>query len=101
MTDTDTAQTMLDTETVPKLGLMVLYELSDSDAFSINAGHSTPGRRNLVSPGDLFPAMIVRIWKGSPVLVQLQVFFDGAGTFWATSRRAGAVPGSWRPLNDG
>jgi hypothetical protein len=103
MTTETTAQTMFETATVPRLGQIVDYRLSDSDAASINAGRAAhgPHLRNLHSAGQICPAMIVRIWGGQPVLVQLQVFYDGAGTHWATSRREGDQPGMWRPQIDG
>lgn len=100
MTET-AAQTMLATATVPRIGQIVDYTLTESDAATINAGRVAPGARNVVNAGQVYPAMIVRIWGGQPVLVQLQVFYDGAGTHWASSRREGDVPGTWRAQIDG
>lgn len=40
---------------------------------------------NACSEGDIYPAMIVRIWPGSTT-VQLRVLLDGGDDYWATSR---------------
>lgn len=39
---------------------------------------------NEVREGDVFPAIIVRVWPGG--LINAQVFLDGADTYWITSR---------------
>lgn len=76
---------------VPVIGRIVVYTLTEQDAAAIAAhpGHSNPPRA-----GDEYPAMIVRVWPGSEV-VNLQVFYDGDGTLWATSRPEGDSPGGW------
>jgi hypothetical protein len=55
---------------------------------------------NEVREGDVFPALIVRVW---PTSVNLQVFLDGNDTYWATSRPEASIsgdagevqPGTW------
>lgn len=95
---------------IPSIGRMVHYRLSTSDANEINRRRTTGqsiGERsgyeggwpqgaqahigNPVHAGDIFPAMIVRLWDQpehpvtATTLVQLQVFLDGNDTYWATS----------------
>lgn len=100
---------------IPSIGRIVHYRLSTQDANEINRRRTTGqsiGERltrvtsdghaqwpqgaqahigNPVSAGDIFPAMIVRLWDQpehpatATTLVQLQVFLDGNDTYWATS----------------
>jgi hypothetical protein len=45
---------------------------------------------NQVTAGDVYPAMIVRVWGDTPEsAVNLQVHLDGNDTYWATSRVVG------------
>lgn len=74
---------------VPTIGRIVTYVLTEQDAAAIGAGN---GRCNVPKEGDAYPAMIVRVWDGS---VNLQVFYDGDGVLWATSRPEGERPGTW------
>lgn len=78
----------------PSIGRIVTYILTAQDAATINSrpvgafsGH------NHANPGDEYPAMIVRDWGDRHV--NLQVFYDGDGTIWATSRTEGVGPGHW------
>lgn len=74
---------------VPVIGRMVAYVLTSDDAAAIAA---LPGRCNPPQEGDAFPALMVRVWDGT---VNLQVFYDGDGSLWATSRPEGDRPGTW------
>ena len=71
---------------IPTPGRIVLYTLSASDASAIYQQRvgGAPVVGNAVSPGDVFPMMITRVWAGSPS-VQGQVFLDGNDTLWVTS----------------
>ena len=90
--------------TAPKLGTIVNYRLSEGDASEINRriadadGHLAEHRTNAngvqvhvgnrASEGEVYPAMVVRVWSPeSSDTVQLQVFIDGNHTYWATSRQ--------------
>lgn len=94
------------------IGRLVHYVLSEEDAFKIN------GRRiscaaiqdriledkwsigaqahigNLVTAGDVLPAMVVRVLPCEQA--NLQVFLDGNDVLWATTR-AEAAPGRTEP----
>ncbi|MFI2367311.1 hypothetical protein [Streptomyces sp. NPDC018833] len=97
---------------VPTVGRIVHYTLSlqDADAVNRRRAEATSARAsenpeirpryvahvgNHASAGDVFPAMVVRVWQGDEASVQLQVFLDGNDTYWATSRREGTGPGTW------
>ncbi|MFI1371356.1 hypothetical protein ACH4UY_05000 [Streptomyces longwoodensis] len=93
----------------PSIGRIVHYKVTAHDAEQINrrrkdfhesrsadehtgfVGHVGNG----VAEGDVFPAMIVRVWAESTVTVNAQVFLDGNDTYWATSRAEGTEPGTW------
>lgn len=90
----------------PTIGRIVHYSLSEQDVKTIekyrtadithgaqdgeqNHQHVTraSGFGNPVRAGDMFPAIVVRVFPvGS---VNLQVFLDGNDTFWATSASEG------------
>lgn len=93
----------------PSIGRIVHYTLSQADADQINqrrkdfhesnsadqhtgfVGHVG----NWAAEGDVFPALIVRVWNEAQVTINAQVFLDGNDTFWATSRAEGNTPGTW------
>ena len=78
----------------PTIGRIVHYTLNGADVSMISgsASHS----RNPVSAGQVYPAMIVRTWGDTPdSAVNLQVFLDGDGSYWATSRQCGEGEGHW------
>ena len=86
----------------PAIGRIVHYTLNALDAAAINnRRHEVPENTNVIhfgnraNEGDVFPAIIVRVWNEDPGTVQLQVFLDGNDTYWATSRLPGDVPGSY------
>ncbi len=85
--------------TTPTIGRIVHYKLTKGDAQEIQrkrlqAGHATFSG-NTAAEGDVFPALIVRVWDEPKPSVQLQVFPDGNDTYWATSRYEGAEAGQW------
>jgi hypothetical protein len=72
------------------VGRIVTYVLTDADADLINQ------RATLANPaqaGDEYPALVVRVF--GPPLANLQVFYDGEGSYWATSRTEGDTQGTW------
>lgn len=90
----------------PSIGRIVHYKLSEQDATQINKRRSDFAKTlreshkegkpldsgyvahigNNAEAGQVFPAMIVRVWGSTPEsVVQLQVFLDGADTLWACS----------------
>lgn len=105
---------------MPSVGRIVHYRISAGDALEINrrredayafrrnianpAEPIEPGRTgrtghvehtgNHVSEGDVYPAVIVRLFSPSST-VNLQVLLDGNDHFWATSRTEGENPGNW------
>jgi hypothetical protein len=86
------------TEQKPSIGRIVQYTLSEGDVALINANipqSDHPGhiRRNSVHAGETYPAIVVRVFNQYVSTANLQVFLDGAASYWATSRRydAGGV----------
>lgn len=76
----------------PTIGRIVHYRLNDPDAQKIEQrrldtrAHQSPGF-NAAHCGDVYPAMVVRVW--SDTTVNLQVHLDGADTYWRTSATLG------------
>lgn len=70
------------------LGRIVHYTLNEGDVTLINHKRSKTGASgNSVRAGDVFPAIVARIFDGSPHgCVNLQVLLDGEDSHWATSR---------------
>ncbi len=100
----------------PTIGRIVHYRLSERDAQDINrrrhdfmtftrtyGENGNPGATghvghfgNAVRPGDIYPAMVVRVFQGNPHdMANLQVHLDGNDLFWATSRHEGDEEGQW------
>ncbi|MDN4644936.1 hypothetical protein [Arthrobacter sp. PsM3] len=96
----------------PTIGRIVHYTLTEQEAAHVNkrradaknlngAGVTLASQElgpqihigNSASAGDVFPAIIVRVWPQSSV--QLQVFLDGNDTLWVTSRTEGSGDGRW------
>lgn len=75
---------------LPTLGRTVIYTLNAADAQAIN---DRAGAKNQAGPGQEYPAVVVRVWSGD--LVNLQVHYDGDGCYWATSRNEGQEQGRW------
>ena len=81
----------------PTVGRIVLYTLNDGDASIIQSRRSERAiTGNCVSAGDVFPAIVVRVFPGATNGVcNLQVILDGEDTYWATSRVEGTEPCTW------
>lgn len=103
----------------PAIGRIVHYRLGEADAIAINRRRhdfmtftrmykrpeepGNPGATghvghfgNAVRPGDVFPAMIVKVFPGNPHdMANLQVHLDGNDTYWATSRHEGSDQDEW------
>ncbi|WP_369042182.1 hypothetical protein [Streptomyces sp. Midd1] len=91
----------------PTIGRTVHYRASADDAARINKRRKDAYNSgaygeedgtivhvgNDVAEGQVFPAVIVRVWSGGSV--NLQVLMDGNDVFWATSRSEGEDPGKW------
>lgn len=98
----------------PTIGRIVHFKLAENQAEAINRrrldfakyrstdpAYSDTGYvahfGNEVRAGDVFPAIIVRVWGGG--LINAQVFLDGTDTYWATSAAEGDHDGGyfWPP----
>lgn len=86
------------TSPLPSLGRIVHYVLNADDVAAIDRHmpivvDGQRQERNPVNAGELYPAMVVKVF-GQPY-TNLQVFLDGAVTYWACSRVEGDQPGTW------
>ncbi|MFS4105136.1 hypothetical protein [Streptomyces sp. PD-S100-1] len=93
----------------PAPGDVVLYRLTVADANDINrrrkdfqgSGSAEEGTGfvghvgNDVQEGDVFPAVVVRVWSEHSSTCNLQVLLDGSDAYWATSRGEGTAAGQW------
>ncbi len=81
----------------PTPGRTVLYRLSDEDARHITQSRAHNGiNGNFVDGGQVYPAVVVRIFPGNPHgVANLQVLLDGPDSYWATSRHEGTEPGTY------
>ncbi|MEU8279799.1 hypothetical protein ACFYOK_04625 [Microbispora bryophytorum] len=102
----------------PSIGALVNYTLNEGDAKTINkrredfhayqhahtpsAEPGQPGATghqahvgNFAEAGQVYPAIVVRVWESSFNSANLQVLLDGNDTYWATSRSEGDQPGRW------
>ncbi|MEU0213692.1 hypothetical protein ABZ281_00740 [Streptomyces sp. NPDC006265] len=93
--------------TPPTIGRTVHYRASADDAVRINKRRKDAYKSgayaqedgtiahvgNDVSEGQIFPAVVVRVWDVGTA--NLQVLLDGNDTFWATSRKEGEDVGTW------
>lgn len=92
----------------PSVGRIVHYRLSKGDVAEINRRRKrfteAPSQSwgfqahtgNQVHAGDVFPAVVVRIFEGNDVgTCNLSVLLDGSDTYWATSRKPGDEDGQW------
>lgn len=95
------------------IGRIVHYTLSESDAQQINARRTDSAAiqdrivedrwpigaqahiGNRVHPGDVLPAIVVRVLPSDNISVQ--VLLDGTDTYWATTRpyAGDPTPGHW------
>jgi hypothetical protein len=92
----------------PSIGRIVHYTLSSQDAAQINRlrqdyqhnarpqGTGFVGHvGNHAQEGDVYPAMIVRVFDPRSTTANLKVELDGTDVFWATSRQLGDGPSYW------
>lgn len=95
------------------LGVTVAYKLTEADAGRVNHNRAMARRYgwagnvtgqlvhqgNQVSPGEVFPAIVVRVWP-SGYEANLQVMLDGTDALWVTSVQEGdgSVNGQWFDL---
>ena len=92
----------------PTPGRIVQYRVSADDADMINRrreDYATSAKSirtgfiahagNRVAEGQIFPALIVRVWDDAANGVNLKVFLDGNDDLWATSRKEGDDVGTW------
>jgi hypothetical protein len=79
----------------PSLGRIVHFEIDEQTANEINGQSFSDDRaNNRVQPGELVPAMIVRVW--SEICVNLKLLLDGPGDLWITSVCQGTGPRTFR-----
>jgi hypothetical protein len=78
----------------PTIGRIVHYRLSEQDANLISKRRDDSfvegqarNHGNAARAGDVYPAMVVRVFDPSTTTANLQVFLDGNDTYWATSRQ--------------
>jgi hypothetical protein len=82
------------------LGRIVHYTLTATDVELINYNRPRWAKgqpemmRNAVQVGGVLPAVVVAVF-GDGEHVNLSVWLDGYGTYWATSRPEGTTPGTW------
>lgn len=82
------------TQPTPSIGRIVHYRLQESELPVIRGYGGNP-----VNAGDVFPAIIVKVWGDKPEsAVQLKVMLDGPRDFWRTSAACdpqGKANGAW------
>lgn len=79
----------------PSPNRIVEYRVTEDDAAQVRARRAG-GPGNEVAAGDVFPAVIVRVWaEGPDAPCNLQVLLDGPDTLWVTSRHRGDDDGTW------
>ncbi|MBE7497127.1 MAG: hypothetical protein HS117_19470 [Verrucomicrobiaceae bacterium] len=91
----------------PTTGRTVLYVLSETDCAAIRyqrerrkaAGlmDAHDGLGNPVQPGDIVPAIIVRVWNEESGLMNGQAILDGPDSLWLMSRHRddSKAPHTW------
>jgi hypothetical protein len=92
----------------PSIGRIVHYKLSASDATQINRlrqDYQSSARPqgtgfvghvgNQVQEGEVYPAVVVRVFDPRSTTANLKVLLDGNDEFWATSRQLGDGPSFW------
>lgn len=84
------------------VGKRVLYTLGTSDIVEINRVFpmilENRQVRNSVDVGQVYPALIVRVFDPRSTTSNLQVFLDGIGVYWATSRLKGDGESRWQEM---
>lgn len=102
----------------PTVGRIVHYQIGSGDAEQINrrrrdasafmrtlatviepGDHGRTGHvlhvGNEVCAGDVYPAIVVRVFDGAGSTANLKVLLDGSDDYWATSCSEGGSPGFW------
>jgi hypothetical protein len=80
----------------PTLGRIVHYRLNAGDVAAIDRNVPHAGaNRNHVREGEVYPALVVRVFDPSVTTANLVVQLDGLAQYWATSRTEGDEPGHW------
>ena len=83
----------------PTPGRIVHYTLSKGDAEYIGSRRSFGlhggAYANYVAEGQVYPAVVVRVFDEATTTCNLKVLLDGYDEYWATSRQEGDRPGSW------
>lgn len=81
----------------PTIGRIVHYTLTEGDAHAIRQQRAAlvQAHGNPVQEGQVYPAMVVRVFDPSTAAANLQVFLDGNDSHWATSAKEGHGPGHW------
>lgn len=80
------------------IGRIVHYALTASDATAITYLRDVEAdarRGNPVAEGQVYPAIVVRVFDPPTGYANLQVLLDGNDSYWATSRTEGEGPGRW------
>lgn len=93
---------------IPSPGRIVHYQLSESDAATVNQRRADASAGNppfdpignTARAGDVLPMLIVKAWGSGDNLTETtsvngQVFLDGNDTLWVTSRCQGHGPSQW------
>ena len=76
------------------VGKMVIYQCTDEEMET----QSKLADQGFCNTQKELPAVIVKDWGGC---VNLNVFMDGPGSFWSTSRNAGTNQGEFRFVDVG
>lgn len=81
----------------PTIGRIVQYKIGigDVNAIANQRLAISPGTYNVARQGDLYPAMVVRVFDPTVTTANLQVFLDGPDSYWATSRTESDDEGHW------
>jgi hypothetical protein len=72
---------------LPHIGDSVVFVMDEASLATYRAEHGGSGN---VSKGELYAAVITRVWN--PTCVNLTVFVDGPGTVWVTSASQAVDP---------
>ena len=80
----------------PTIGRIVHYTLTENDAEMIRGQRESSGMfGNPVEAGQVYPAVVVRVFSEGSSSANLSVLLDGRDTYWATSRCEGDGLGFW------